>query len=313
MVILVIGGLNGFVGSNTTEALVEQGFDCVVTSHRDAEAPQFLKKHLNHHVFVEKADATSVSDLRLIGEKHKIDGIVDVAGGLVPQTDSPTPQLKAYFDMLVSVFQAAEEWRVKRVLMSSTGGMYFGLSGTVNEDSPIQLPSPFGLIAHHKIVEVSMAEFAKGGISTVCVRLLGMFGPGHDQAVLPQRLVHAAVSGKPANLEGIPFGKSDDSIDMMYIKDVARAIALLQAAEKLPHNVYNVCSGRATSSRQIADAVEKAVPGFKVDLQEGRSPFPPLPPVSAERLKADTGFTPRFDIQSAIQDYVDWVREGNPK
>ncbi len=33
--ILVVGGLNGFVGSNTTEALVEQGLECVVTRHKD--------------------------------------------------------------------------------------------------------------------------------------------------------------------------------------------------------------------------------------------------------------------------------------
>ncbi len=80
--ILVIGGLNGFVGSNTTEALVKQGVDCVVTRHKDTVVPGFLQKYIDdHHVFIESADATSIDDLRRIGEKHKIDGIVNVAGG----------------------------------------------------------------------------------------------------------------------------------------------------------------------------------------------------------------------------------------
>jgi nucleoside-diphosphate-sugar epimerase len=66
--ILVVGGLNGFTGSNTTEALVEQGQDCVVTRHENKEAPGFLSKHIDHrHVFIEPADSTSIADLRKIG------------------------------------------------------------------------------------------------------------------------------------------------------------------------------------------------------------------------------------------------------
>ena len=85
--ILVIGGLNGFVGSNTTEALVNLGKDCVVTRHKDTEVPGFLQKHIdNRRVIVEQADATSIDDLRRIGEKNKIDGIVNVAGGFKTPT-----------------------------------------------------------------------------------------------------------------------------------------------------------------------------------------------------------------------------------
>ena len=45
---LVIGGLNGFVGSNTTEALVNLGKDCVVTRHTSTDVPRFLQKHIDH-------------------------------------------------------------------------------------------------------------------------------------------------------------------------------------------------------------------------------------------------------------------------
>ncbi len=35
------------------------------------------------------------------------------------------------------------------------------------------------------------------------------------------------------------MGKADDAVDLCYIKDAARAIALLQTAEKLQYDVYN--------------------------------------------------------------------------
>jgi len=313
--ILVIGGLNGFIGSNTTEALVEQGQDCVVTRHENNEVPGFLQKHIdNRHVFIEPADSTSIADLRKIGQKHKIDGIVNVAGGFA-SGEGPLRGLKGYFDMLDATFRMAQEWKVKRVTFSSTGGMYLGLSGTVDEDHPIALQSMFPILAYQKIVEVAADQFAKKtGISTICVRLMGMFGPFDGaQLGLPARLVHAAVSGRPPSFDAVFFGNADDATDLLYIKDMARAIALLQIAEKLQYEVYNIASGKVTQNRELLDAVERVVPNFKVDLPPGHFPFPPLPLPGTKRLQADTGFSPKFDTQSAIRHYVDWLRAGNPK
>src|SRR5260370_17273491 len=125
--ILVVGGRKGFIGSNATEALVEQRQDGVVTRHENTEVPGFLKKHIDHrHVFIEPADSTSFADLRKIGEKHKIDGIVNVAGGFA-SGEGPLRGLKGYFEMLDATFRAAQEWKVKRGTFSTTAGMNLGL------------------------------------------------------------------------------------------------------------------------------------------------------------------------------------------
>jgi len=313
--ILVVGGLNGFIGSNTTEALVDLGKDCVVTRHENIEIPGFLKKHIDHrHVFIEPADSTSITDLRKIGEKHKIDGIVNVAGGF-SSGEGPLRGLQGYFDMLDATFQVAQEWKVKRVTFSSTGGMYLGISGTADEEHPIGLQSMFPILAYQKIVEVAAEQFAKKtGISTICARLMGMYGPfDGNQLGLPSRLILAAVRGKPANLENVFFGNADDMGDMLYIKDMARAIALLQTAEKLLYDVYNIASGKLTPNSELVEAVKRVFPNFKVDLPPGQFPFPPLPNIETKRLQQDTGFTPKFDTRSGVQHYADWLKAGNPK
>jgi UDP-glucose 4-epimerase len=287
----------------------------VVTRHENAEVPGFLKKHIDHrHVFIEPANSTSIANLRKIGEKHKIDGIVNVAGGFA-SGEGPLLGLRGYFDMLNSTFQVAQEWKVKRVTFSSTGGMYLGLQGTANEDAPISLPSMFPILAYQKIVEVAADQFAKKtGISTICVRLMGMYGPfDGEQLGLAPRLVHAAVSGKPPNLKDVFFGHADDEGDSLYIKDMARAIALLQTAEKLQYDVYNIASGQLTSNNELVEAVKKVVPNFKVELSPGHFPFPPLPVIETKRLREDTGFAPKFDTRSGVQHYADWLRAGNPK
>src|SRR6059036_2006317 len=298
--ILVVGGLNGFIGSNTTEALVEQGHDCVVTRHENTEIPRFLQKHIDHRrVIIEPADSTLLADLRKIGEKHKVDGIVNIGGGFA-SGDGPMRGLRGYFDMLDTTFRVAQEWKVKRVTFSSTGGMYLGLQGTVNEEAPISLPSMFPILAYQKIVEVAADQFAKKtSISTICTRLMGMYGPfDGNQLGLPSRLILAAVSGKPANLENVFFDNADDTGDMLHIKDMAQAIALLQTAEKLQHDVYNIASGKPTPNSELVEAVKRVFPNFKVDLPPGQFPFPPLPNIETKRLQQDTGFTPKFDTRS---------------
>src|SRR5256712_4107503 len=313
--ILVLGELDGFKGFKTTEALVEQGQDCVVTRHKSNEIPRFLQKHIDHHhVFIEDADSTSIADLRKIGGKHKIDGIVNVGGGFA-SGEGPLRGLKGYFDMLDATFRVAQEWKVKRVTFSSTGGMYLGLSGTVDEEHPIALQSMFPILAYQKIVEVAAEQFAKKtGISAICVRLMGMFGPFDGaQLGLPARLVHAAVNGRPPSFEDVFFGNADDAVDLLYIKDMARAIALLQTAQKLQYNVYNVAFGKLTPNRGLVGSVTRGAPDFKAELPPRRLAFSPRRLPHTHRLQADTGFSPKFDTQSAIQHYADWLKAGNPK
>ena len=319
---LVVGGLNGFVGSNTTEALVNLGKGCIVTQHKRPGVPAFLQKHIDQkRVIVEQADATSIEDLRRIGEKHKIDGIVNVGGGFrTPGPKTPISGLMGYFSMLDATFKLAQEWKVQRVTFSSTGGMYLGLSGIADEAQPILLQSPIpgmpGILQRQKIVEVASGDFAENtGISSICTRLMGFYGPFQDtdQAALANRLVHAAVSDKPPNLDDAFFTNADDAVDTLYIKDMARAIALLHTAEKLHHNIYNIGSGKTTPNSEVVESVKKAVPGFNVSLPPGRFPFPPLPVMDVKRLQEDTGFSPKFDTESAIRDYVDWLKAGNPK
>jgi len=94
---------------------------------------------------------------------------------------------------------------------------------------------------------------------------------------------------------------------------MARAIALLQTAQKLQYKVYNVASGKVTPNRELVNAVKRVAPDFKADLPPGHFPFPPLPLPDTKRLHADTGFSPKFDTQSAIRPYADWLKAGNPK
>ncbi|MEU1950141.1 NAD-dependent epimerase/dehydratase family protein [Streptomyces sp. NPDC059474] len=103
---------------------------------------------------------------------------------------------------------------------------------------------------------------------------------------------------------------AEDGIDLNYVRDTGRALALLQLADKLNHRTYNVGSGRATTNAQLIEAIKKAAPeAAQVDLPTGGDTPPMVLDIS--RLQEDTGYQAEYDPERAAADYIAWLRAGN--
>lgn len=92
-------------------------------------------------------------------------------------------------------------------------------------------------------------------------------------------------------------------------EDVARGIQLVHTAERLAHRVYNIASGRASSNRDVFEAVAKAVPGARcAALKPGRSPGASTNPATDLSRAKEVGYQPEHTLQSGIAAYVEWLR-----
>ncbi len=147
------------------------------------------------------------------------------------------------------------------------------------------------------------------------MRIAALYGPLYDwtRGGLVGRLVHAAVTGTKPNLENIRWAiYAEDGADQCYVKDAARAIALLAVADKLHHQTYNVASGRPTTNRQVVDAIKRVIP--QADIQLPTAPKQnPVPYQDITRLGEDTGYAPQFSTEEGIADYIGWIRAGNER
>ncbi|HEY6314630.1 MAG TPA: hypothetical protein VIY52_28055, partial [Streptosporangiaceae bacterium] len=133
------------------------------------------------------------------------------------------------------------------------------------------------------------------GIEILSYRI-SPWGPGGNPrswfTPVPQ-LVHAAARVTVPDFSALRSpAYAGDGIDMCYVKDCARALALLQLAPRLSHRTYNIASGQVLANREIAAAVRKLVPGARTELPEGQSPagsgqgtF-----LDLSRLREDTGY-----------------------
>ncbi|MDR3575375.1 MAG: NAD(P)-dependent oxidoreductase [Anaerolineaceae bacterium] len=323
--ILVIGGF-GFVGANTVRALLDLDEACILTQHKNERLPGFLKEQVGKRIFIESLDITDVQTMTALGRKYTITGIVDLAtGGAAVGRDANAlvADLQATIVSIAAVFQAAQAWGVKRVSLASAPVVYNGLNALPwREDHPLAMTAAFPMEAVKKCGELLSSILSlQTQVESIEMRIGAVYGPNYDttRSGLVGRLVHEAVNGAKLGFEGMRFGSAyaADAGDQCYIKDAARAVALLQTADRLNHKVYNVASGYPTTNQAIVEAIQKVMPEFAAELPVGHMPGLPE---SAQawyfditRLHDDIGFVPEFDIDSGIADYIAWLQAGNER
>jgi UDP-glucose 4-epimerase len=312
--ILVTGG-SGFIGSHTVRALYELGESSVIVQRHSAEIPAYMA---DLPVIAEQADVADIDTLRSVGMRHTITGIVQLAGYPAPRgSRGDIESTRMLLDGLLNVVRVAQEWGVRRVGLASSIGVYGGLrhAGPLTEDLPVYLTAPHPIPRSKKIGELIGEQLAEAtGIDVINLRISGTWGPiGHDDPFFAApALIHAAANRQPLDLSALLVQPHlHDGLDLCYVKDTGRAIALLQIAEQLNHRTYNVASGQVTTNAQIIDAIHQVEPHTVLDLMDGSARA--ANPLDITRLRDDTGFEPEWDTQRSAADYIAWLRAGNPR
>jgi nucleoside-diphosphate-sugar epimerase len=153
------------------------------------------------------------------------------------------------------------------------------------------------------------------GLDLAVARLASPFGPferdtGSRPLLSPMaEWATAAVKGEPL----VVTGDARVARDSVYVGDVAGGIAAILFAERLTYDAYNVGWGRGTSAEQAVAALRRIVPGLRVDWRpEQPSPWSGpgarAAPLRCDRLREDLGWEPRYDLDSGLVEYVEWLQ-----
>ena len=311
--ILIIGGM-GFIGLNTAQRLVEVGEKILITQHSIHRLPDSLQDKVGRQVFTARLDVTNVYEVFEVVRRHQVDSIINL---MAPPARSVSTQADyhLYTAGLQNVLEAARTFGLRRVSLGSSVGVYGGLpAGPFREDVGLPVPSPTQVSAFKKGMEIHAHYYAaQAKLDVVALRIASIYGPHYYSMHNPiGRLCHAAVKNVEPDFSDRPDGKifEDDEADWTYVKDVARGIQMLHTTATLPHRVYNIGSGRATSNRDIVEAVRQAVPGAKCAvLKPGRTPGNARNPATdPSRIKVDVGYEPEHTLETGIAAYIDWLR-----
>jgi UDP-glucose 4-epimerase len=315
--ILVTGGL-GFIGSHTARSLLDLGDSCLLTSRRMGLVADFLADEIGKRLFVAQADVTSKGALLDVCKQHEISGIIHLSAAM-PQADV-LQTVDAHVQGLLNVFHVAQTMDLARVCVASTIGVYAGVRQTLlREDDPLPttVHDPIPLLKRCSELIGSLTNIDQH-FEVVNMRISTIWGPGRAQNEVPfssiPAIVHGRTSDSPIDRVAQSRLYADDARDICYVKDCARAIALLQLANKLNHRTYNVGHGQATSNKDIVAALQESLPEASVDVIAGRDPTGPGHDTYLDlaRIRTDTGYAPTFNVERGVRDYINWLQAGHP-
>lgn len=295
---VVLTGATGFVARHLIPRLLAGGWQVVGTA-RSAARPRWLDG-----VDWVNADPTEWNSTVELLAKLRPQALIHLAG----QVHGPYPQLCAANVTAVShlLHAAREKTPGLRIVLFGSAAEY----GAVPENAlPICESArcePLGGYGATKLAATCLALAAsrewQARISVV--RPFNIVGahmtPAFVAGALIKRIHDALRAGGG---EPITIGRIDTTRDFVDVGDLSAAVARLLDLETAG-DVYNLCSGRETSIRELLDtmlAMAGSGLSWKVDPALVRASDVARSVGSCERARTQIGFEPRTTLEESVR------------
>jgi UDP-glucose 4-epimerase len=307
--VLVTGGA-GAIGSNVTDELVLAGADEIIVLDNLVRGRRENLDWALANGPVRLVDG-DIRDKALVRELMQgIDVVFHLAAIRITQcAEEPRLALEVLVDGSYDIFEAAIDAGVRKVVASSSASVY-GLAEefpTTEKHHPYANDTIYGAA---KVFNEGLLRsmHAMSGLDYVALRYFNVYGPRMDvHGVYTEVLVRwmeRIAAGQPPLI----LGTGQQTMDFVYIGDVARA-NLLAAQADVTDVAYNVASGVETSLLELAEML-LAVMG-RSDLSVEFGPERAVNKVS--RRLADTslareqlGFDAEVDLEEGLTRLVEW-------
>ena len=226
--------------------------------------------------------------------------------------EDPGGVLRDNVTLALNVFEAVRlEAPVATVVAVGSGEVYGRPERLpLDENAPLRPQNPYAV---SKAAADLLAGFYADahGLRVVRARAFNHAGPGQDPAYAIASFARQAAAAAEAGEDPIRFvtGNPDTRRDYTDVRDVVRAYRLL--AERGEPGVFNVCSGRTASARELLAALAQAVGArldHRVDPALVRANEVMEVRGSPARLRSATGWAPEVPLDSTLADTVAWWR-----
>lgn len=315
MKVLVTGGA-GYIGSVTTEQLLDRGdevvvFDNLERGHRSAidGRARFIQGDLRDQAAIEKA----MLEVRPDAVMHF------AAYALVPESmKQPEIYFRNNLGGGVNLAEAMLRAGVGRIVFSSTCATYGQPERVpITESEPQKPTNPYGesKLAFEKVLHWYRELH---GMKTICLRYFNAcgatrkFGEDHDPEthIIPIVLQVALGQREKVLIYGDDYDTPDGTCVRDYIHIVDLAQAHILALETGDSGAFNLGNGNGSSVKEVVEAARE-ITGHVIPAElAGRRPGDPARLVAAARKAHDVlGWRPRYgDLRTIIRHAWDWHR-----
>ncbi|MEO5499769.1 MAG: GDP-mannose 4,6-dehydratase [Candidatus Saccharimonadales bacterium] len=302
---VLITGVNGFVGEHVAREFNSRGYKVVGLGHDDVAHSKVLEL-LESYI---KCNLLNETDVKSKLDQTNISAVIHLAGlaNVGESFDQPERYMTANGIMTHNVLSKVMSDSSKaRVVVVSTGALY-------NPSQPLPLTelsktfsnSPYAV---GKLMCEDVVEYYRGrGLDAITVRPFNHIGPGQLPGFILPDLYDQIIDAK--NTGKISIGNLETKRDYTDVRDIARAYADLALAQTLEYPLYNVCSGKSLSGKEILETLQISMNVQAIEVLVDQQKIRPndIADIRGDstRIHQELGWKPEIGIQQTIEDFVE--------
>jgi UDP-glucose 4-epimerase len=313
--VLITGGA-GLVGSHLTDQLLTEGVTKIIVLDNFVRGSRQNLADALPSGLVEIIEG-DIQDRQLLKTVMKgVDVLFHQAAIRITQC-AEEPRLA--FDILAggtfNVLEAAVNAGVKKVVAASSASVY----GMAEHFPTDESHHPYG----NRTIYGACKTFNEGllrsfnemyDLDYVALRYFNVYGPRMDTCGVYTEVLIRWMQNIVNNKPPIIFGDGKQTMDFVFITDIARA-NVLAAKSNVSDKVLNVASGVETSLEELAGTLLEIMDSkLSIEYQAERK-VNPVPRRLAQTLTAQKaiGFEAQVDLKEGLRQLVSWWQEENKK
>jgi UDP-glucose 4-epimerase len=305
----LVTGAAGFIGSNLSTALANDGVEVVGLDCFTDYYARDIKERNVAALRVHPGFRLIEGSLQTVNLADVLDGVTHVfhlaaqAGVRSSWGSEFITYTSNNVDATQRLLEAVKERPLTRFVYASSSSVY-GDAATIpmTEDSRLQPLSPYGVtkLAAEHLCHLYHVNY---GVPTVSLRYFTVFGPGQRPDMGFHRFLKAAHTGQPISL----YGDGEQTRDFTFVAD---AVAATRAAgdRGRPGAVYNIGGGSRISIRDVLAIIE-GLAGRPLIIHRGPAQKGDMRDTFADtsRARQELGFAPAYTVESGLRAESDWI------
>lgn len=309
--ILVTGGA-GTIGSHIVDALIQEKPAKIVVYDNFSEGKMKNLEEATAQsavpIEIVSADIRSREDIE--AATQGIDYVFHEASLLLLESEAKRQKaIDVNIQGSFNVFQSCVKNKVKKIVWASSASVF---------GDPLYLPvdekHPYNNQTFYGATKVACEQFAVNhfhqfGMKHIGLRYYNVYGPRQSIKGAYAQILPRWLDRIDENQPIIIFGDGTQSMDMIYLEDIARA-NILALKSDVENEFFNIGTGVETSVKQLADLLIELTGYDKKPILEPKDVnLVKKRRCSTEKCEKLIGFKAKVTVREGVQNYMNWRRE----